>query len=151
MIAARQSPSAACHSRPVMRYGSACSGIEAASAAWHHLGWRPVFFSEIEPFPRALLAERWPGVPIHGDFTTIEKDTYDPIDLLVCGTPCQDFSVAGRTATATLETGARRLSPCRYRKKPAADGPRYRALGNSMAVPCMRWIGERIAMVEELL
>jgi DNA (cytosine-5)-methyltransferase 1 len=38
-----------------------------------------------------------------------------------------------------------------YRKKPAADGPKYRALGNSMAVPCMRWIGERIAMVEELL
>jgi DNA (cytosine-5)-methyltransferase 1 len=88
-----------------LRYGSACSGIEAASAAWHHLGWRPAFFSEIEPFPRAVLAERWPGVPIHGDFTTIEKDTYEPIDLLVCGTPCQDFSVAGLRAGLAGERG----------------------------------------------
>ena len=88
-----------------MRYGSACSGIEAASAAWHHLGWQPVFFSEIEPFLRAALAARWPGVPIHGDFTTIEKDTYEPIDLLVCGTPCQDFSVAGLRAGLAGERG----------------------------------------------
>ena len=48
-----------------MIYGSVCSGIEAATAAWHPLGWRPAFFSEIEPFPRAVLAKRWPGVPIH--------------------------------------------------------------------------------------
>jgi DNA (cytosine-5)-methyltransferase 1 len=88
-----------------MRYGSVCSGIEAASVAWHHLGWQAVFFSEIEPFPRAVLAERWPGVPIHGDFTTIEKDTYEPIDLLVCGTPCQDFSVAGLRAGLAGERG----------------------------------------------
>lgn len=81
-----------------MIYGSVCSGIESASTAWHHLGWQPRFFSEIEPFPRAVLAERWPGIPIRGDFTTIQQDTYDPIDLLCAGTPCQDFSVAGLRA-----------------------------------------------------
>lgn len=78
-----------------IRYLSVCSGIEAASVAWHPLGWHPAAFSEIEPFPRAVLAERWPGVPLHGDFTTISEDDYGAIDLLVGGTPCQPFSVAG--------------------------------------------------------
>ena len=78
-----------------MKYGSVCSGIEAASAAWHGLGWKPSFFSEIEAFPRAVLAHHYPDVPLHGDFTTIEADQYEPIDLLVGGTPCQSFSIAG--------------------------------------------------------
>lgn len=73
-----------------MRYGSVCSGIEAATAAWHHMGWKPAFFSEIEAFPRAVLEHRYP------------------------------------------------------------DGPRYKALGNSVAVPVMRWIGERIQLVDDL-
>ena len=77
------------------RYGSVCSGIEAATAAWHPLGWQPAFFSEIEPFPRAVLAHHYPDVPLHGDFTTIQGDEYGPIDLLVGGTPCQSFSIAG--------------------------------------------------------
>jgi len=78
-----------------VRYGSVCSGIEAASVAWHPLGWRPSFFSEIEAFPRAVLAHHYPGVPLHGDFTTIEADQYAAIDVLVGGTPCQSFSLAG--------------------------------------------------------
>ncbi|OYV29960.1 MAG: DNA (cytosine-5-)-methyltransferase, partial [Acidocella sp. 20-61-6] len=78
-----------------MIYGSVCSGIEAASVAWEPLGWRPAFFSEIEKFPRAVLAHRFPTVPLHGDFTTIQDGEYEPIDLLVGGTPCQSFSVAG--------------------------------------------------------
>jgi DNA (cytosine-5)-methyltransferase 1 len=78
-----------------MKYGSVCSGIEAATAAWHSLGWQPAFFSEIEPFPRAVLAHHYPTVPLHGDFTTIGADQYGAIDLLVGGTPCQSFSVAG--------------------------------------------------------
>jgi site-specific DNA-cytosine methylase len=78
-----------------MRYGSVCSGIEAATVAWHPLGWRAAFFSEIEAFPRAVLKHHWPDVPLHGDFTTIKADEYGPIDLLVGGTPCQSFSVAG--------------------------------------------------------
>jgi len=78
-----------------MRYGSVCSGIEAATVAWHPLGWEPAFFSEIEPAPRSVLAYHYPDVPCHGDFTTIGADQYGPIDLLVGGTPCQSFSVAG--------------------------------------------------------
>ena len=78
-----------------MRYGSVCSGIEAATVAWHPLGWEPAFFSEIEPAPRSVLAHHYPDVPCHGDFTTIGVDDYGSIDLLVGGTPCQSFSVAG--------------------------------------------------------
>lgn len=59
------------------------------------LGWKPAFFSEIESFPRAVLQHHYPCVPLHGDFTTIQEHDYDPIDLLVGGTPCQAFSVAG--------------------------------------------------------
>ncbi len=78
-----------------MKYGSVCSGIEAATAAWHPLGWEPSFFSEIEKFPRAVLQHHYPDIPLHGDFTTIQENDYDPIDLLVGGTPCQSFSIAG--------------------------------------------------------
>jgi len=78
-----------------MRYGSVCSGIEAATVAWHPLGWKPAFFSEIEPAPRSVLAHHYPDVPCHGDFTTIGANQYGSIDLLVGGTPCQSFSVAG--------------------------------------------------------
>lgn len=89
------SPAAAVKGHGRMRYLSVCSGIEAASVAWHPLGWEAAAFSEIEAFPRAVLTHRWPGVPLHGDFTTIRGDEYGPIDLLVGGTPCQSFSVAG--------------------------------------------------------
>ena len=78
-----------------MKYISVCSGIEAASAAWHPLGWEPAAFSEIDAFPCAVLQHHYPDVPLHGDFTTIGADQYGPIDLLVGGTPCQSFSVAG--------------------------------------------------------
>ena len=78
-----------------MIYGSVCSGIEAATVAWHPLGWKPAFFSEIEKFPRAVLAHHYPEVPLHGDFTTIEEKQYGAIDLIVGGTPCQSFSIAG--------------------------------------------------------
>ncbi|TNE43416.1 MAG: DNA (cytosine-5-)-methyltransferase [Sphingomonadales bacterium] len=78
-----------------MRYGSVCSGIEAATQAWHPLGWKPSFFSEIDPFPRAVLQHHYADVPLHGDFTTIKRGDYEPIDLLVGGTPCQSFSIAG--------------------------------------------------------
>lgn len=89
-----------------MRYGSVCSGIEAATMAWHPLGWTPAFFSEIEAFPSAVLAHHYGsnipgeplaknGIPNYGDFTQIGADA-GPIDLLVGGTPCQSFSVAGK-------------------------------------------------------
>ncbi len=80
-----------------MRYLSVCSGIEAATVAWHGLGWTPVGFSEIEPFPSAVLAHHYPSVPNFGDMTKHEQWPLQPgsIDLLVGGTPCQSFSVAG--------------------------------------------------------
>jgi len=78
-----------------MIYGSVCSGIEAASVAWHPLGWRASFLSEIEAFPHSVLTHHYPDTPLHGDFTTIQAGQYEPIDLLVGGTPCQSFSVAG--------------------------------------------------------
>lgn len=80
------------------RYVSIFSGVEAASLAWEPLGWEPVAFSEIEPFPCAVLAERWPDVPNLGDVTKINwKEEIDgAIDLVVGGSPCQSFSVAGK-------------------------------------------------------
>ena len=80
-----------------MRYLSVCSGIEAASVAWHPLGWKPIGFSEIEPFPSAVLAHRFPAVPNYGDMTKFQEWPIEPgtIDILVGGTPCQSFSVAG--------------------------------------------------------
>ncbi|WP_249217690.1 DNA cytosine methyltransferase [Aeromonas salmonicida] len=82
-----------------MIYGSVCSGIEAASLAWEPLGWKPAWFAEIEPFPSAVLAHHWPHVNNLGDMTKIatavlKGDVVAP-DILVGGTPCQAFSVAG--------------------------------------------------------
>jgi DNA (cytosine-5)-methyltransferase 1 len=80
-----------------MRYLSVCSGMEAASVAWHPLGWTPVGFSEIEPFPCAILKHRFPNIPNYGSLTEYQSWPLEPgaIDLLVGGTPCQSFSVAG--------------------------------------------------------
>lgn len=82
-----------------LSYGSVCSGIEAASIAWEPLGMRPAWFAEIEPFPCAVLAARWPEISNLGDMTQIAKavrigDVKAP-DVVVGGTPCQAFSVAG--------------------------------------------------------
>ena len=105
-----------------MRYGSVCSGIEAATAAWHHMGWKPAFFSEIEAFPRAVLEHHYPDVPLHGDFTTIEKNQYGKIDLLVGGTPCQSFSVAGLRGGLDDERGNLALEFCRLAQR---EQPRW--------------------------
>lgn len=78
-----------------MKYLSVCSGIEAATSAWHPLGWEPFAFSEIEPFPSAVLAHHYPDVPNLGDMTKFKDWPDAAIDLLVGGTPCQSFSVAG--------------------------------------------------------
>jgi DNA (cytosine-5)-methyltransferase 1 len=79
-----------------MKYLSVCSGVEAATVAWHSLGWQPVAFSEIEPFPSAVLAHHYKDVPNLGDMTKFKDwKLNESIDILVGGTPCQSFSVAG--------------------------------------------------------
>lgn len=162
------------------RYVSIFSGVEAASLAWEPLGWEPVAFSEIEPFPCAVLAERWPDVPNLGDITKIDwKEEIDgAIDLVVGADGDPSFTLlANHLHMVASEIGdkpagvnpmlVRRLTPLEcerlqgfpdehtliaWKGKPAEecpDGPRYKAIGNSMAVPVMRWIGRRIAAVDK--
>jgi DNA (cytosine-5)-methyltransferase 1 len=82
-----------------MRFGSVCSGIEAASVAWHPLGWEAAWLSEIEPFPCAVLKHHYPDVPNYGDMTLLPdrilSGEVEAPDLFCGGTPCQAFSVAG--------------------------------------------------------
>ena len=82
-----------------MKFGSVCSGIEAASVAWHPLGWTAAWLSEIEPFPCAVLKHHYPDVPNHGDMTLLPEKILsgqvEAPDLFCGGTPCQAFSVAG--------------------------------------------------------
>ena len=79
-----------------MRYLSVCSGIEAATVAWHDLGWKPAAFSEIEKFPSQVLSHHYPEVPNLGDMTKYKEwNLNGTIDILVGGTPCQSFSIAG--------------------------------------------------------
>ena len=83
-------------------YGSVCSGIEAATVAWHPLGWRAEWLAEIEPFPSAVLAHHYPDVPNLGDMTKLARQvlagSIAAPEVLVGGTPCQAFSVAGMRA-----------------------------------------------------
>jgi DNA (cytosine-5)-methyltransferase 1 len=81
-----------------MLYGSICSGIEAATVAWSPLGWKADFFSEIEKFPSTVLGDRYPDVPNLGDMTSYKEWPDATIDVLVGGTPCQSYSVAGLRA-----------------------------------------------------
>lgn len=78
-----------------MKYLSVCSGVEAATVAWHPLGWVPVAFAEIEKFPSQVLAHHYPATPNMGDMTKFKEWNIDRPNLIVGGTPCQSFSVAG--------------------------------------------------------
>lgn len=97
-----------------MKYGSVCSGIEAASKAWEPLGWKPAWFSEIEPFPSAVLAHHWPEVINLGDMTKIadavRAGDIEAPDVLVGGTPCQAFSIAGLREGLSDDRGQLTLS-----------------------------------------
>lgn len=92
----------------MIRYASVCSGVEAFSLAVRPLDWECAFLSEVDPFPRAVLEQRFPNVPMHGDFTEIEADQ-------------------------------------------CPDGPRYKAIGNSMAVPVFEWLARRIDAVDNMV
>ena len=92
-----------------MRFGSVCSGIEAASVAFTPLGWEAAWLAEIEPFPAAVLAHHYPEVPNLGDMTTIPRrllaGEIDAPDMLCGGTPCQAFSIAGLRESLSDERG----------------------------------------------
>ncbi|MBQ9784270.1 MAG: DNA cytosine methyltransferase [Clostridia bacterium] len=92
-----------------MRYLSLFSGIEAASVAWEPLGWEPVAFCEVDEFPSAVLAHRWPHVPNLGDITKVDwsdfNERYGAVDVIVGGSPCQSFSVAGKREGLRGESG----------------------------------------------
>lgn len=93
----------------MIRFGSVCSGIEAASVAWHPLGWQAAWVSEIEPFPAAVLAHHYPDVPNLGDMRALPAKVLagevEAPDLLCGGTPCQAFSVAGLRRSLSDDRG----------------------------------------------
>ncbi len=89
-----------------MRYISLFSGIEAATVAWEPLGWEPVAFCEIDEFPSAVLAHRFPHVPNLGDITKVDWSEYvGSVDLIVGGSPCQSFSISGKREGLKGESG----------------------------------------------
>ena len=92
--------------RRKVRYISIFSGIEAATVAWEPLGWEPVAFCEIDAFTSAVLAHRFPNVPNLGDITKVDWRNYrGEIDIIVGGSPCQSFSVAGKREGLAGESG----------------------------------------------
>lgn len=99
-----------------MIYGSVCSGIEAATVAWHPLGWKAAWYSEIEPFPCKLLQHYYPQTPNLGDMLKIKHNEHfqrSIIDVLVGGTPCQSFSTAGLRGGLADDRGNLALEFCR--------------------------------------
>lgn len=89
-----------------MKYISLFSGIEAATVAWQDLGWEPVAFCEIDEFPSAVLAHRFPNVPNLGDITEVDWSDYvGSVDLIVGGSPCQSFSISGKREGLAGESG----------------------------------------------
>jgi DNA (cytosine-5)-methyltransferase 1 len=105
-----------------MVYGDVCTGISAASVAWHPLGWRSAFFSEIEPFPCEVLRYHYPHTPNLGNMLTLtnhEKFLNAKFDILVGGTPCQSFSIAGLRGGLSDDRGNLALEYCRllWRKR----------------------------------
>ena len=99
-----------------MRFGSVCSGIEAASVAWNPLGWHAAWFSEIEPYPCSALAHHYPDVVNLGDMTTlpglIRSGSIEAPEVLCGGTPCQAFSVAGNRQSLSDDRGNLTLVFC---------------------------------------
>lgn len=108
-----------------MRFGSVCSGIEAASCAWEPLGFEPAWFAEVEKFPSSVLKHRFPGVTNHGDMNGLATRLVGSdrsVDLLVGGTPCQSFSLLGFREGLSDERGNLALE---FARLAAALRPRW--------------------------
>lgn len=108
----------------VIKYGSVCSGIESASVAWEPLGMHPAWCAEIDRFPSSVLAARFPTVPNLGDMTQINADdaNVNDIDVLIGGTPCQGFSVAGLQGSLDDDRSNLALTFCRLGHRIAEHG-----------------------------
>lgn len=118
-----------------MKYGSVCSGIEAASVAWEPLGWKPAWFAEIEKFPSAVLATHWPTVANFGDMTLlahkVEMNEIEAPDLIVGGTPCQSYSIGGKRKGLSDQRG---LLTLKFVELADAIDDKRRASGNKEAI-----------------
>jgi DNA (cytosine-5)-methyltransferase 1 len=111
-----------------VKFVSLFSGIEAASHAWNPLGWKALAFAEIEPFPSAVLTHHYPSVPNHGDVNKFDWSVYkDKCDVLIGGSPCQSFSLAGLRGGLSDERGNLALSYCRITH---AINPRFSVYEN---------------------
>lgn len=121
-----------------MKFGSVCSGIEAASVAWNSLGWEAAWLSEIEPFPSAVLKHYYPDVPNLGDMTTItsriESGEVEAPDLFCGGTPCQAFSVAGLRKSLDDARGNLSLTFCEI-----ADAIDNKRIANNQQASIIFW------------
>lgn len=96
-----------------LRYGTVCSGVEAVSLGWESLGMQAAFFSEIEPFPCAVLAHHWAGVPNLGNMLDIRgEDWRGKLDIFWGSTPCQAFSLAGKRKSLDDARGRLTLRFC---------------------------------------
>lgn len=152
-----------------LRYASVFSGVSAESLAWQPLGWEPVWFAEIEPFPCAVLKHHHPNVPNRGDASeaaarpsTLNCARDGTANALLTpngargGIRCGAIHAGMQVRRLTVRECERLMgypdgyTAITFRGKPAADGPRYRACGNSQCVNIVRWIGLRIEQVEEL-
>ena len=148
-------------------FATGCSGIGAPEMAWgERLGWKPLWCSEIEPFPCAVLKHHWPETPNAGDFLTvaerINSDELEAPDVFIAGTGGNNVPLC-YTGEAELKFGfVRRLTTVEcarlqgfpdhhteipWRRKPSEKCPRapqYKAYGNSMCVNVIEWLGRCI-------
>jgi DNA (cytosine-5)-methyltransferase 1 len=136
-----------------VRYASVCDGIGAVHCAWQPLGWRCAWSSEIDKFPIAVVEARHPSIPNLGDMTAITQEMIDergPIELLVGGTPCQSFSVAGLRGGLDDARGNLAL---RFMQLCAAARPRWVVWENVpgvLSVDGGRAFGSILCALEEL-
>lgn len=138
---------------PAVRYLSLFSGVDAASLAWEPLGWAPAAFAEIEPFPAAVLAHRWPHVPNLGDVRGIDGGALDgigPVDLAVFGWPCQDHSVAGKKAGIEGERSGLFYEAIRIVRLAADRGCRWFVAENVPGLLSNRRGGDFAAVLREI-
>ena len=131
-----------------MKYGSVCSGIEAATVAWDPLGWKPQWLSETEAFPSEILNKHYPEIKNYGDFTKIGSEA-GGIDVLVGGTPCQSFSVAGRRAGLDDPRGNLSLEFVRLAKRLRPRWVVWENVPGVLSIDKGRTFGEFLQALEE--